>query len=97
MIDRVPITVLIRNNSTGEIVEHADYALVADDVDDDEFECGLNLYIWADGNFACDCNRGAFFYEAKGIKDMDVECGDTSYSVKILRDGMVVYDEWEDE
>lgn len=94
MSERVPITVLIRDNSTGEIVEHADDALVADGVDDDEFGCGASLYLWTDGNFACDCNRGAFFYEAKGIKDEDVECGDTSYSVKILRDGMVIYDEF---
>lgn len=95
MAERVPITVLIRKNATGEVVEHADDAPLADD-EFEEYGCGLGLYMWDYGNYACDCNRGTFFCAAKGIEDTDTQCGETAYSVRILRDGVVAYDEWFD-
>jgi len=38
-------------------------------------------YIWKDGNFSCDCNRGHFFADAGGEEDPDQKCGHTKYTV----------------
>jgi hypothetical protein len=52
-----------------------------------------NLYIWEEGNYSCDCNRGIFFGEDYD----DVKCGDGKYLVKIkVLTGEVIYDEWPD-
>lgn len=40
-------------------------------------------YLWNEGNYACDCNRGLFFQR---VKDPDfsghLECGDSRYEIK---------------
>lgn len=50
-------------------------------------------FIWSEGNFACDCNRGTFFAEAVGedtsaLSDEEdatrFPCGDSRFRVKIL-------------
>jgi hypothetical protein len=41
-------------------------------------------YLWADGNYSCDCNRGLFLSRALGDEDFDVECGDGAFSVKVV-------------
>ena len=38
-------------------------------------------FIWIDGNFACDCNRGLFFANAAGEHDPDCDCGHERYRV----------------
>lgn len=42
-----------------------------------------NTFIWEEGNFSCDCNRGIFFDRATGEEkdDSDYPCGDDSYAV----------------
>lgn len=82
-----PITVKIRDNSTGEIVDHADTG----SFEDGEFQD----FLWSEGNYACDCNRTLFFYRAKGLDDPDDEqCGEEAYSIQIICDGTIVYDEF---
>lgn len=54
--------------------------------------------IWADGNYACDCNRADFFATADDEPDPDQSCGDDAFSVRVLGlDGKVLYedDDWE--
>lgn len=76
----------IRDNKTGEIREHSD-GLTGRDCEDGRF----NEWWWSDGNASCDCNRGLFF------NDEDHECGDTAYSVEILKADTkeVLYSEFE--
>lgn len=53
-------------------------------------------YIWAEGNFACDCNRSLFFARAVGTPEAVIDeapCGLTRFTVAIAVDGEVVYDE----
>jgi hypothetical protein len=42
-------------------------------------------YIWAMGNYSCDCNRAIFF------GDECEECGDGKFSIRIVSDGELVY------
>jgi len=82
-----PITVKIRDNSTGEIVNHADTG----SFEDGEFQD----FLWSEGNYACDCNRSLFFARAKGVEDdPDRECGEEQYGIRIICDGTIVYDEF---
>lgn len=40
-------------------------------------EVGDALYIWEDGNYACDCNRSLFLGWAQGLKEFEkLDCGD---------------------
>jgi len=57
-------------------------------------------YIWAEGNFSCDCNRGTFFEQSSeptdddGTAPLEHPCGDGRYRVeKLVRlsDGKVLY------
>lgn len=81
-----PITVKIRDNSTGEIVDY--FA----SFEDGEFQD----FLWSEGNYACDCNRSLFFARAKGLDDPeDNQCGDEKYSIQITDDCAIVYDEFE--
>jgi hypothetical protein len=75
--------VYIKNNATGEVRRHielnADWSAV--------FE-----YLWAEGNYGCDCNRALFFSRAADeddVKSEDRDCGETAYSVPYveLEDG----------
>lgn len=58
-------------------------------------------YIWADGNYSCDCNRYLFFQRAiePPEQEGDCECGNGSFSVRIIADdGSTLYadDDWGD-
>jgi hypothetical protein len=56
----------------------------------------LGEYIWAEGNFSCDCNRGLFFDRAGGDEPEWAahDCGETGYSIRICdEDGNILYDE----
>lgn len=37
----------------------------------------ISDYLWSEGNYACDCNRGLFFSGESG------ECGESRYTVRI--------------
>jgi hypothetical protein len=51
-------------------------------------------YIWSEGNYSCDCNRGLEFARAAGEEDPDHECGDELYHVKLIdRDGDCIYED----
>lgn len=67
-------TVVICKNDTGETrTIHETYP----DIYGDSLE-----FMWSEGNYACDCNRAAFFY---GDNDFDDTCGDHRFSVVSLR------------
>ncbi len=94
MITERPIIVKIRNNTTGEIVDHPDVGNFDED--------GFIDFIWSDGNYSCDCNRYLFFHRAKsfdnpcGNETYSIRpCGYETYSIQITCDGVTVYDEFE--
>ncbi len=63
------ITVHIRDNTTGETREHRDPY--------DWFE-----FLWSDGNYGCDCNRGLFFGRAgPDGEGLEVDCGEERFSI----------------
>jgi len=62
-----PCTVFIRRNEDGEVHTMSD-----------EF---YGDYIWADGNFSCDCNRSLFFDNIPWAGAH--ACGDTAFTVWI--------------
>lgn len=69
----MPYFIWIKNNETGEIRRYES---------SEEF----SEFMWSEGNYACDCNRGLFFervkYEEKNELNWELpECGDTKYSI----------------
>jgi len=56
-----------------------------------------SLYIYQDGNFSCDCNRGLFFGRSVGIEpDEETCCGDDRYSLNVYSiGGEIIYKEFE--
>jgi hypothetical protein len=53
-------------------------------------------FVWSEGNFACDCNRGDFYASCVGeeLEDDDprAQCGDGRYRVRITNaDGAEIY------
>jgi hypothetical protein len=78
--------VKIKKVETGEVREYFDEYLVGED--------GFDPYMWQEGNYSCDCNRGDFFARANGEEDPDHDCGDELYKVHIEVDGVVLYSEW---
>ncbi|WP_341893794.1 hypothetical protein [Ferrovibrio terrae] len=49
-------------------------------------------YLWSEGNYGCDCNRGLFFARANGDTDKGVTCGESRYRVLIRdADGRVLF------
>ena len=49
-------------------------------------------YMWSDGNYGCDCNRALFFARYRGEEELDFECGEGAYSVRITDGlGKVIY------
>jgi hypothetical protein len=58
-------------------------------------------FIWAEGNYACDCNRSLFFAWAGGEPEpYPRPCGDGAYSVQVTdENGNVLYedDDWEND
>lgn len=81
--------VRIRHNPTGEIREIDQDVILNDNLE-------AELFIWEEGNFSCDCNRGLFFANAAGEDDPDRACGMDEYSVQIINpaDGSIIYDEF---
>lgn len=85
----------IRQNATGEIREQPGTLNM----------CGgkPSAFIWADGNFGCDCNRGLFFARIGNDPDAEADhpCTWESpaplYAAQIVNaaDGSVIYDEFE--
>lgn len=48
----------------------------------------LNLeYMWAEGNYSCDCNRHLFFCRAGGEPDADPNCGESRFFVTPIERG----------
>lgn len=61
---------------------------------DDTWEGESSEFIWVDGNYACDCNRGLFFARANNEPDPDRNCGMSEYAIWIEGDdGSVLYEE----
>lgn len=87
----VRIIAMIRNNISGQIIEHEAIGILDDNED------MPSSYIWEDGNYACDCNRELFFERAKGNELDDTTCGENRYSVRLINpvDGRIFYDEFE--
>ncbi len=85
----VDIISRIRNNRTGKIINHECYMEIEPG---DDFP---NPYIWADGNYSCDCNRRIFFnkkYKSNG------GCSRGKYSVNLLNkfNNYIFYQEFDD-
>jgi hypothetical protein len=57
-----------------------------------DYEGVFNTYSWADGNYACDCNRASFF-EGRYVEN--APCGDTRFRIVSITDlaGTVLYAE----
>jgi hypothetical protein len=90
----LPCAIELLDTSTGELVGFED-----DDSIwlDDDF---VNDYMWAEGNWACDCNRHLFFYRAQGREPNDDRpCGEGRYLARATRldTGDVVFDEIDGE
>jgi len=87
----VSIVTQIRNNRTGEIVLIEDEAIF--NLEENE----VSTWIWEEGNFACDCNRGLFFFRSKGLP-YDGGCGHDSFSVNLINpvDGQVFFREFQE-
>lgn len=81
----------IRCNKTGEIVKHSTQIFMNSDGTP-------NVFNWEENNFSCDCNRGQFFYEEKGINGYEESCGEELYSVNLSNpvDGSIFYREFDD-
>lgn len=73
----VKIIARIKNNITGEIRDYCNDAIW------DEEKNEPALWIWQEGNYACDCNRYLFFQRAKREKQVERGCSDGKYSVNI--------------
>ena len=65
------------------------------------WECGP-VFIWAAGNFSCDCNRYLFFERALSTSEEEIEardpirCGYSDYVVNWIRNdetGTIIYTE----
>ncbi len=41
------------------------------------------LWLWEDGNYACDCNRELFFCNAGDEEDPELPCSSDRYTVRI--------------
>lgn len=70
----------ITDETTGEVVIFKDDHEYTEDPHDRK----PNLFIWEEGNYACDCNRGLFFGRGKGVSpelDLGYLCGESRYSV----------------
>lgn len=81
--------VQIKDTLTGEVRNHRDEYLLTKG---EPFE----PYMWEEGNYSCDCNRGMFFASVKGEPDPDMPCNSAAprFSVHIEVDGEVLYSEW---
>jgi len=81
------INVTILDSVTGEQRSYQDDFVWSQDPDD------FSEYIWSDGNYSCDCNRGLFFERAAGIPySGETVCGQSRYFLFICDEaGTEVY------
>lgn len=87
-----PIDVHLLDTVTGERMIHHD----AYGYDEEDPPGVYSDFMWSEGNYACDCNRGLFFERARGKEVVDSPCGSGRFVVeKIIRlsDGKTVYSE----
>lgn len=54
-------------------------------------------FMYADGNYSCDCNRAIFFGIEPDEDDANIPCGDELYRVELRHNGEVIYTEFETE
>lgn len=83
-----PILVHITDQTTGEMRIYKADGLWGR-------EGAFQDFIWSDGNYACDCNRGGFFLWAGGEpSDSGRICGMERYRVRITdKTGSVIYED----
>jgi hypothetical protein len=89
----VPVRVHLRKVSTGEVRVYDDSLYTTATYD--------GLFIWDEGNYACDCNRRLFWDQAVGVETPDGEdrCGGGAFVVdriERIADGVIVYSETDD-
>lgn len=87
------VDVQIKHNATGEV--HTERQWMIFDPEDGETPSD---FMFAEGNYACDCNRHLFFHRAVGVEpEDDRPCGGDAYSVNLVnpKDGKVFYQEFE--
>lgn len=85
------ISVSIKNNATGEVRTRVETTYWSQE----EFNLPSD-FIWAEGNFSCDCNRALFFYDW-GPESEDMKCGHEAFSVNLAHPltGEVYYREFD--
>lgn len=67
--------ILLRNNETQEERWHTE--------DGPDWDVEVSDFLWTEGNYACDCNRGTMFDRAGGEKDVPWDrypCGAVKYT-----------------
>lgn len=93
--EQVPVIVRIKDTQTGQISQHEDYVLA-------EPGKPAELFIWEEGNYACDCNRELFHRRAldEDFDEEAVRCntGPNRFLVQIVtkHGGLVLLKEFED-
>lgn len=81
MTNKLTHKVLIQRNATGEQRWY----------EAGEIHEGVE-YMWADGNYSCDCNRALFWARAGGELDLEVPCSESAFTVlKIEREDGYLY------
>jgi hypothetical protein len=76
---KMPVIVVSRKNETGEIVAYDEHSIwFYDDGDPDPF-------MFEEGNYSCDCNRGLFHDRAKGLEPGwdEHDCSHDKYDVDL--------------
>lgn len=81
----------IKDKETGEIREYADDGLWNEERKEPA------TFIWEEGNYSCDCNRGLFFARAKNEEDLDCPCVGDRFDVNLEnpKNGEIFYREFE--
>lgn len=94
----VAVVERVRDNASGEVREHLSELPLYDG------SAHPQTFNWANGNFACDCNRGLVFLWAAGIDTDDLPddeppCGDSRYAAQLVNpvDGAVFFSDFERE
>lgn len=92
-IPTVWVDVQIRHNPTGEIRVDRQWMIF-----EPEHGEHPSIFMFEEGNYACDCNRHLFFHRSAGHEpEDDNPCGDAAYSVNLInpKDGRVFYREFD--
>jgi hypothetical protein len=75
------VDIVIVNKQTGERRLHVDDTGFSVK-DDDIFDAIRGAhYMWTDGNYACDCNRGLMFARAHDEDVEDIACGHSRFDI----------------